>query len=115
MQILEQSSAQLLRQRRKHVRSSVKIMADIRISGSLRNKVRIVDLSKIGFQMECLAFIPDDRPVFMTLPGFVPLECAIKWRSDWHYGCAFLSPLHEAVHDQIVKEYAMLRDEEHIG
>ncbi|MFN3620739.1 MAG: PilZ domain-containing protein [Sphingorhabdus sp.] len=108
MQVLGRSVDQLLYQRRRHDRSDVKIIADIRVSRGLRNKVRIVDLSRTGFQMECLAFIPDDRPVFMTLPGFVQLECAIKWRSEWHYGCAFNSPLHEGVHDHIVTEYPIL-------
>lgn len=100
--------AHIHQQRRKYARSGVKVMADIRVSGGLRNKVRIVDLSCAGFQMECLAFIPTDRPVFLTLPGFVQLECTIKWSSEWHYGCAFTSPLHEAVHEHIVREYPLL-------
>ena len=102
MTILERPVLQLHQQRRKHSRYGVKIIADIRVSGGLRSKVRT------GFQTECLSFIPADRPVFMTLPGYVHLECAIMWRSDWHYGCAFASPLHEAVHDHIVEEYPIL-------
>ena len=94
--------------RRRDSRSDVKIIAKIRVSGGLQNKVRIVDLSRTGFQMECLAFIPDDRPVFITLPGFVQLECGIMWQSEWHYGCAFTCPLHEAVYNHIVKEYPAL-------
>lgn len=105
MQIFDQSTVQLQRQRREHARACVKIMAAIRVSGGIRNKVRIIDLSRTGFQMECLAFIPNDRPVFMTLPGFVQLECAIIWQSEWHYGCKFVSPLHQAVHDHIVAAY----------
>lgn len=108
MTILEWPVLQLHQQRRKHSRYGVKIIADIRVSGGLRNKVQLTDLSRTGFQMECLSFIPADRPVFVTLPGYVQLECAIMWRSDWHYGCAFASPLHEAVHEHIVEEYPIL-------
>lgn len=109
MKILERSGDQLLYQRRSCDRYGVKFIAEITASGGLRNKVRIVDLSRTGFQMECLAFIPNDRPVFITLPGFVQLECAIKWRSDWHYGCAFKCPLHKGVHHDIVEEYPIYR------
>ena len=105
MRTLEQPKAQVQCQMREHVRACVKIMAEIRVSGGIRNKVRIIDLSRTGFQMECLAFIPNDRPVFMTLPGLLQLECAIIWHSEWHYGCIFASPLHEAVHDHIVEAY----------
>lgn len=92
-------------QQRHYVRADVKIIADIRVSGGLRNKVRMVDLSRSGFQMECLAYIPTDRPVYLTMPGFVPLECAIAWRSEWHYGCTFVAPLHDAIFEHIIMEY----------
>lgn len=93
---------QLHLEARKHSRSDVKIMAGIRVSGGIRGKVRIIDLSRSGFQMECLSYIPADRPVFLTIPGLAQLECDIAWRSEWHYGCVFTPPLHDAVYDQIV-------------
>jgi hypothetical protein len=108
MNLLECPTVQMHHQRRQHTRSNVKIIADIRTSGGIRIKVRIVDLSQTGFQMECLAFLPEDRPVLMTLPGFAPLECNIIWRSKWHYGCAFDAPLHQAEYKNTAKEYQAL-------
>ena len=90
---------------RRHSRSDVKIMGSIRVSGGIRSRVRIIELSRSGFQMECLSYIPADRPVFMTLSGLAQLECDIAWRSEWHYGCVFTSPLHDAIYDHIVMTY----------
>lgn len=90
---------------RKFIRSDVIIMAEVRTSGGLKTMVRVLNLSRTGFQMECLPYIPSDRPIFLSLPGFMPLECAIAWHSDCHYGCAFSSPLHEAIFEHIVAEY----------
>lgn len=80
-------------------------MASIRVSGGVRNKVWIIDLSRAGFQMECLAFIPADRPAFLTIPGFVPLEASVAWHSEWHYGCTFAAPLHDAIYEHIVRTF----------
>ena len=58
MTILEWPVLQLHQQRRKHSRYGVNIIAYIRVSGGLHNKVQLTDLSRTGFQMECLSFIP---------------------------------------------------------
>ena len=92
-------------QRRQYSRSDVKINAQIRISGGAHHKVRIVDLSCLGFQMECLVFIPSDRPVYLTMPGFAPISSRIAWANDWHDGCFFEYKLHEAIYDHIVASH----------
>ena len=91
--------------RRRFKRSSVRIHARIRMSGDHRHQVRIIDLSRAGFQMECLISIPADRLFYMTLPGFAPLESSVAWQSARHYGCVFSLPLHEAIYDDLVKKY----------
>ena len=105
MEVLERPVKNVHLSQRTSARSDVKIMANIRVSGGLRGKVRIVDLSRTGFQMECLSFMPSDRPIFLTMPGFMHLESRIVWHSDWHYGCAFASPLNFAVYEHIVHCY----------
>lgn len=105
---LESPMAPMHHQRRQHVRCEVKIIASIRVSGGLRNKVQIVELSQTGFHMECLAFLPEVRPVLMTPPGFVQLECDVMCRSEWRYGAAFAVPLDEGAYHHIVKEYPAL-------
>lgn len=89
-------------QRRLYSRSDVKIPAQIRISGGAHHKVRVVDLSRLGFQMECFVFIPSDRPLFLTMPGFAAISSRVAWANDWHYGCFFEFKLHEAIFDHIV-------------
>lgn len=89
-------------QRRLFSRTDVQILADIRISGGAKHRVRVVDLSRVGFQMECLVLVPADCSLFLTIPGFVPIACRIAWSNDWHYGCFFEYKLHEAIFDHIV-------------
>ena len=89
-------------QRRLFSRSDVQILADIRISGGVKHRVRVVDLRRVGFQMECLVFIPTDRSLFLTIPGFAAIACRIAWSNDRHYGCFFEYKLHEAIFDHIV-------------
>ena len=93
---------------REYARYDVTVMAEVRTSGGIKTMVRVLNLSRAGFQMECLPFIPRERPIFFALPGFMPLECSIAWHSDCHYGCSFLSPLHEAIFDHIVEKYPVI-------
>ena len=94
--------AKLNTQRRLFSRADVQILAHIRISGGTKHRVRVIDLSRVGFQMECLVFVPTDRPLFLTMPGFAPITCRIAWSDHWHYGCFFEYKLHEAIFDHIV-------------
>lgn len=87
------------------LRTAVKIMAEIRVSGGIRNRVRITDLSQTGFMMECLTYIPVDRPIFVSMPGLAQLVCDLVWRSDWRYGCVFAAPLPELLFDHLVTTY----------
>ena len=91
--------------RRRFERSSVRIPARIRIAGDNRHQVQIIDLSRAGFQMECIISVPADRLIYMTIPGFASIEASVAWHSGWHYGCVFSLPLHEAIYDDLVKKY----------
>lgn len=90
-------------------RGAVSILADVRTPGGIRAKVYVIDLSETGFRMECLAYIPSDRVIFLTIPGFAQLEARIAWRwSEWICGCQFVQPLYPAVYDHILKAHPAL-------
>lgn len=90
---------------RQHVRGDVTIAADIRVQSGGRNKINVVDLSQTGFRMECMTYIPNERMIFLTLPGFSQLEARIAWQTEWLYGCEFARPLYAAVYDHIVRAH----------
>lgn len=89
-------------------RGAVRITAEIRESGGGKQKVDILDLSRSGFRMNCVFLIQKDKAVYLTIPGFESLEARVAWRESDYYGCQFVSRLHEAIYDHIVKKYPSL-------
>lgn len=90
---------------REFERGNVVIFADIRIPGSGRDAIKVIDLSQSGFRIECLIDIPDGKLTFLKLPGIVLLECHIVWRTAWLYGFEFKNRLHPAIYNHIVNTY----------
>jgi hypothetical protein len=86
-------------------RGDVSIKASIREHGGGRQIVDIVDLSRSGFRMKTGSFIPQDKVIFLTLPGYNPLEAHIAWYQREQYGCEFVQRLHEAIYDDILGKY----------
>ena len=86
-------------------RGDVLIAAQIREHGGGRQQVEIVDLSQSGFRMRTGSFIPQDKIIFLTLPGYNPLEARIAWHTRELYGCEFVQRLHEAIYDNILQSY----------
>jgi hypothetical protein len=93
---------------REYFRGDVQIDADIREVGGGKHKVKIVDLSRSGFRIFSLTYIKIDRIIYLTFPGFTPLEAEIAWHENDHYGCRFTSQLHIAIYDHIMKKYPSL-------
>lgn len=93
---------------RKHERGDVRIAAEIRESGAGKQKISVIDLSRSGFRMHCLFYIPHDRTVYLTLPGFASLEAHIAWQDGDYYGCEFHQPLHEAIFEHLLRAYPAL-------
>lgn len=89
-------------------RDEVRIPAEIRESGGGKQKTDVIDLSRSGFRMYCLFYIPTDRKVFLTMPGLTSLEASIAWHEGDYYGCKFTTRLHEAVYDHIAKKFPSL-------
>lgn len=93
---------------RKHMRGDVRIAAEIRESGAGKQRISVMDLSRSGFRMHCVFYIPSDRTVYLTMPGFASLEARIAWQEGDYYGCEFHQPLHEAVFDHLLRAYPAL-------
>lgn len=93
---------------RAHERGAVRIAAEIRVSGAGKQRISVLDLSRSGFRMHCIFLIPQDRTVFLTMPGFAALEARIAWKDGDEYGCKFERPLHEAVFDHLLRAYPAL-------
>ncbi len=94
---------------RAFIRDDVSITASIREQGGGRQQVEVVDLSQAGFRMRTGSFIPGDRVIFLTLPGYNPLEARIAWHEREYYGCEFVQRLHEAIYEHIVSRYPNFR------
>lgn len=94
---------------RRFSRGGVSIRADIREAGQGgKQQIAVLDLSQSGFRMHCPFYIPDDRSVFLTMPGFEPMEARIAWHKGHEYGCEFLQPLYPAVFDHILRAFPAL-------
>ncbi len=94
---------------RAFTRSGVSITASVREHGGGRQQVDVVDLSQAGFRMRTGSFIAPDRIIFLTLPGYNPLEARIAWYENEYYGCEFVQRLHAAVYDDIVRRYPLIK------
>ncbi len=94
---------------REHDRGHVEIYADIREQGAGKHKVNIIDLSRSGFRIHSLSLIKIDSTIFLTIPGYAPLEARVAWHEGDLYGGEFKSQLHIAIYDHILKTFPGLR------
>jgi acetamidase/formamidase len=88
---------------REFARGAVSIGAHIREAGAGKQRVSVIDLSRSGFRMHCIFLISQDRTVYLTMPGFEPMEARIAWHEEQYYGCEFKQRLHEAVYDHVIR------------
>ena len=93
---------------RQFARNNVKIVADVREYRGGRFKVSVIDLSRSGFRMHSASFVEKGKTVFLTMPGFEPLEARIAWYDKEYYGCEFSQRLHVAIYDHIKKSFPSL-------
>ncbi len=93
---------------REFSRGAVSIGAHIRESGAGKQRVSVIDLSRSGFRMHCIFLIPVDRTVYLTMPGFEPMEARVAWHVEQYYGCEFKQRIYEAVYDHVVRTYPHL-------
>lgn len=60
-------------------RDAVRINADLLLSDGPRFKVWVLDLSPAGFRIETANHILLDHIVYLTIPGFQPLQARVAW------------------------------------
>jgi hypothetical protein len=90
---------------RRYQRGDVHIVAQIREKGFGHHKAKVADLSRAGCRVITPMYLNPGASLFITLPGFSPLEAHIAWHVRDEYGCEFVHELHEAVYDHILKKF----------
>jgi PilZ domain len=90
---------------RRFERGDVHIVAQIREQGYGHHQAKVADLSRSGCRVLTPMYLSPERSLFITLPGFAPLEARIAWHVRDEYGCEFTSELHEAIYDHILKKH----------
>jgi PilZ domain len=88
---------------RRYARGDVHIMVQVREKGYGHHQAKLEDLSRSGCRIITPMYISPDRALFITLPGFAALEARVCWHVRDEYGCEFVSELHEAIYDHILK------------
>ena len=83
-------------------RIGVTIRAQVR-AGTDKMTIDVTDLSRTGFQIETVHRLALESKVYLVIPGLSGFEAVVKWSRRDLYGCAFVSPLHEAVFDNLLR------------
>lgn len=93
------------REARAAERGDVAVVVDVRVSGGVKTKAHLLDLSETGFRMDCMTVFVADQLFFMTIPTFAQLEARVVWRNQLTYGCEFVRPLHAAIFEHILNAH----------
>lgn len=88
---------------RRAKRLSVRMTASLREQSFSKFNVEVSDLSTDGFRCETHYRLTPNAIVWLTIPGFAPLESRVVWANHNSYGCAFMQPLHVAVMDHVAR------------
>ena len=91
-------------------RARITIRCEVRQGVQPWRLVRLVDLSETGFKLAWLPVYDETKPVSIRIPGIEPLKARIRWHKAKQIGCEFVSPLHVAVFDHIVRLAGGARD-----
>jgi hypothetical protein len=98
---------------REFSRDAVKIQADLLVSQGYRFKVSVLDLSPAGFRIETANAIALNKKVYLTIPGFHPLQARVAWSHRENYGCEFSQRLYPSVFSHISNVFpSLVCDEE---
>lgn len=79
--------------------------AALRKTGTTRFNIDVLDMSVRGFRCETAYNLNPGTRVWLGVPRLEALESIVMWRNEFTYGCAFVTPLHQAVLDHIVKKF----------
>ena len=92
-------------ERRISLRAPVSIEADLRPAGRTAFKVLVRDLSRTGCRAETLSKTHIGDRVWITLPGFAPVEGDIVWVNRAGFAVHWHAPLHTSVFDHIRERF----------
>jgi hypothetical protein len=97
---------------RRYRRGDVSISAQIREQGYGHFQAEVADLSRSGCRVITTMYLNPDRTFFIKLPGFTAFEVKLAWHVRDEYGCEFITELHEAIFEHILKKFpaAIRRD-----
>ncbi len=93
---------------REFPRDAVEIRADLLISKGARFKVSVLDLSPAGFRIATGNYIGINQFVYLTIPGFQPLQARVAWNFGEQYGCQLTQKIHYAVFEHISAQFPSL-------
>ena len=92
-------------ERRISLRAPVSIEADLRQAGRTAFKVLVRDLSRTGCRAETLSKTNVGNRVWVTLPGFAPVEGEIVWANKSGFAVHWRAALHASVFDHIRQRF----------
>lgn len=77
--------------------------------GVLRTTVMLRDMTTHGARIDGLEHLHLDEPITLLLPGLQAKEAYVAWHKDQSAGLEFDRPLHPAVFEQLVADFALKR------
>lgn len=77
--------------------------------GVIRSTVMLRDMTTHGARIEGLEQLHLDEAITLLLPGLQAKEAYVAWSREKSAGLEFDRPLHPAVFEQLVADYAMAR------
>ena len=84
-------------------RAQLSIVCEVRQGTRPWKMARLSDLSETGFKLAWLHDYDSTKPLRIRIPGIETLSAKICWHEGKQIGCAFASPLHVAVFENIVR------------
>lgn len=94
--------AQPSARRREADRAPAPIVCEVRQGSAAWRRLSLDDLSTGGFSIARFGPADPSQPVRIRIPGLQILSANIAWHKDGAIGCAFATPLYEAVFAHIV-------------
>jgi hypothetical protein len=79
------------------------IVCDVRQGMGAWRRLSLEDLSVGGFRIARFGEADPAQPVKIRIPGLQVLSAQVCWQDGPAIGCAFATPLHEAVFDHLVR------------
>jgi hypothetical protein len=84
-------------------RAELTLLCEVRQGSGAWRLARLTDLSHTGFKLAWRADYDTATPLRIRIPGMQALAARICWHKEREIGCEFVSPLHIAVFEHIVR------------